>query len=216
MKMIANKIITLKVIPVLTAALLAAAPLAAKGRSGGILPGASAKDPVDIDAGKLDYFDKEQKLVYSGSVVVVNGPSTLKASRLILLLDKPQQGQESNGGSDRVRHIDAEGPVTLVSKDQIGTGDRGSYDRSENKVYLFGNVTLTQGDSVVKGDKLIYDTSTGQATVVEKPGQRVRSIFTPSEAKSNEAKPNEAKPNDAKSEKKEKKEPAPAAERRAD
>jgi lipopolysaccharide export system protein LptA len=185
------------ILPLATAALLAAAPLAAKGRSGGILPGASAKDPVDIDAGKLDYFDKEQKLVYSGGVVVVNGPSTLKASRLILLLDKQQQGQESNGGSDRVRHIDAEGPVTLVSKDQIGTGDHGSYDRSENKVYLTGNVTLTQGDSVVKGDKLIYDTASGQATVVEKPGQRVRSIFTPGEAKG---------------EKKEKKEPT--AERR--
>jgi len=187
------------VLPLAIAALLAAAPLAAKGRSGGILPGASAKDPVDIDAGKLDYFDKEQKLVYSGSVVVVNGPSTLKASRLILFLEKAQQGQEGNGGSDRVRHIDAEGPVTLVSKDQIGTGDRGSYDRSENKVYLIGNVTLTQGDSVVKGEKLIYDTASGQATVLEKPGQRVRSVFTPSEAKS---------------EKKEPKEPASAAEER--
>ncbi|HEY8063267.1 MAG TPA: LptA/OstA family protein [Methylosinus sp.] len=186
----------------LSAALLAAAPpAAAKGRSGGILPGASAKDPVDIDAGKLDFFDKEQKLVYSGSVVVVNGPSTLKASRLILFLDKAQQGQDGNGGSDRVRHIDAEGPVTLVSKDQIGTGDRGSYDRSENKVYLIGNVTLIQGDSVVKGEKLIYDTASGQATVLEKPGQRVRSIFTPGEAKG---------------EKKEKKEPAPATERHAD
>ncbi|WP_246728753.1 LptA/OstA family protein [Methylosinus sp. RM1] len=203
MKIVSMKIGSLKVIilPVAMAALLAAAPIAAKGRSGGILPGSSAKDPVDIDAGKLDYFDKEQKLVYSGGVVVVNGPSTLKASRLILLLDKAQQGQEGNGGSDRVRHIDAEGPVTLVSKDQIGTGDRGSYDRNESKVYLIGNVTLTQGDSVVKGDKLVYDTSTGQATVVEKPGQRVRSIFTPGEAKG---------------EKKEKKESAPAAERRAD
>ncbi|WP_159726406.1 lipopolysaccharide transport periplasmic protein LptA [Methylosinus sp. Ce-a6] len=165
------------------AAALAVAPLAAKGRSGGVLPGASAKDPIDIDAGKLDYFDKEQKLVYSGGVVVVNGPSTLKASRLILFLDKGQQAQESNGGSDRVRHIDAEGPVTLVSKDQIGAGDRASYDRGESKVYLVGNVTLTQGDSVVKGEKLVYDTATGQATVLEKPGQRVRSVFTPSEAK---------------------------------
>jgi lipopolysaccharide export system protein LptA len=114
---------------------------------------------------------------------VVNGPSTLKASRLIVLLDKAQPGQEDNGGSDRVKHIDAEGPVTLVSKDQIGSGDRGSFDRAESKVYLIGNVTLTKGDNVTKGEKLVYDTATGQATVVEKPGQRVRSVFTPSEAK---------------------------------
>lgn len=168
-------------------AIAAASPLSAKGRSGGILPGASAKDPLDIDAGKLDYFDKEQRLVYSGSVIVVNGPSTLKASRLTIFLDSNtgQGGAGSATGSDRVKHIDAEGPVTLVSKDQIGTGDKGSYDRGENKVYLVGNVTLSQGENVTKGEKLIYDTTTGQAVVLgaQSQGGRVRSIFTPSEAK---------------------------------
>jgi lipopolysaccharide export system protein LptA len=165
-------------------ALSAVSPLAAKGRSGGILPGASAKDPVDIDAGKLDYFDKEQKLVYSGSVVVTNGPSTLKASRLVIFLDGSGQGKAGTG-SDRVKHIDAEGPVTLVSKEQIGTGDRGSYDRGENKVYLIGNVTLSQGDNVAKGERLVYDIATGQATVLggQSQGGRVRSVFTPGEAK---------------------------------
>lgn len=171
----------------LALALAAATPLCAKGRSGGILPGASAKDPLDIDAGKLDYFDKEQRLVYSGSVVVVNGPSTLKASRLIIFLDGSGQGGGAATGSDRVKHIDAEGPVTLVSKDQIGTGDKGSYDRGENKVYLIGNVTLSQGENVAKGEKLVYDVTTGQATVLggQTQGGRVRSIFTPSDAKSN-------------------------------
>lgn len=162
-----------------------AAPLHAKGRSGGILPGATSKDPLDIDAGKLDYFDKEQRLVYSGSVVVVNGPSTLKASRLTILLDGAGQG--AGTGSDRVKHIDADGPVTLVSKDQIGTGDKGSYDRGENKVYLIGNVTLSQGENVAKGEKLVYDIATGQATILggqsSQGGGRVRSIFTPGEAK---------------------------------
>jgi lipopolysaccharide export system protein LptA len=163
--------------------LMGAAPASAKsgGRSGGILPGATAKDPLNIDAGKLDYFDQEQKLVYSGSVIVTNGPSTLKAARLIIFLD----GKGSAGGAtsnDRVKHIDAEGPVTLVSKDQIGTGDRGSYDKAENKVYLTGNVTLTQGENVVKGERLVYDVTSGVATVQGGGGQtggRVRSTFTP-------------------------------------
>lgn len=156
-----------------------AAPALAKGRSNGILPGATAKDPVDIDAGKLDYFDKEQRLVYSGGVIVINGPSTLKASRLTILLDKAQDGGAATGG-DRVRHIDADGPVTLVSKDQIGVGDHGAYDRGENKIYLTGNVTLTQGENIAKGDRLVYDVGSGQATMM---GQRVRSVFTPGEAK---------------------------------
>lgn len=169
--------------PALVALALAfPAPAGARaGRSSGILPGATAKDPLNIDAGKLDYFDKEQKLVYSGSVIVTNGPSTLKATRLTIFLDGGGQGAEAGQASnDRVKHIDAEGPVTLVSKDQIGAGDRGVYDRAENKVYLTGNVTLSQGDNVTKGQKLIYDIGSGLAVM---QGGRVRSTFTPGSLK---------------------------------
>ena len=45
-----------------------------------MLPGTNSHEPINIDAGKLDYYDKEQKLVYSGGVVAVQGDSTLKAS----------------------------------------------------------------------------------------------------------------------------------------
>ncbi len=162
------------------AALVLVSPALAKGRPGGILPGASAKDPLNIDAGKLDYFDQEQKLVYSGSVIVTNGPSTLKATRLIIFLEG-KGAPDSAASNDRVKHIDADGPVTLVSKDQIGTGDRGSYDKADNKVYLTGNVTLTQGDNIVKGDRLVYDVASGVATVQGGGGRggRVQSTFTP-------------------------------------
>jgi lipopolysaccharide export system protein LptA len=166
----------------LAVALIALAqPAAAKGRSGGILPGATAKDPLNIDAGKLDYFDKEQKMVYSGSVIVTNGPSTLKASKLTITL--AEAGAQGTATNDRVKHIEADGPVTLVSKDQVGTGDHGSYDKAENKVHLIGNVTLTQGDNVIKGERLVYDTVTGMATVQGGAGDsgRVKSIFTPKE-----------------------------------
>jgi lipopolysaccharide export system protein LptA len=171
-----------KFVFLLAACLIAAgAPAFAKGRTSGILPGASAKDPLNIDAGALDFFDKEQKLIYSGSVIVTNGPSTLKASRLIIFLEG--KGDAAAIGNDRVRHIDAEGPVTLVSKDQVATGDRGSYDKAENKVYLTGNVTITQGESVVRGERAVYDVASGAATILAGPSQggRVRSTFTPKE-----------------------------------
>ena len=52
---------------------------AEKPGSGAILPGGNAKDPVNIDAAKLDYFDKEQKLVYTGNVIATQGESKLQA-----------------------------------------------------------------------------------------------------------------------------------------
>ena len=36
-----------------------------------LLPGTNAKAPISIEADKLVYFDKEQKAVYSGNVIVI-------------------------------------------------------------------------------------------------------------------------------------------------
>ena len=161
-----------------------------------LLPGAGSKEPVNIDAGKLDYFDKEQKLVYTDDVVAVQGDSTLKASVLTIFLQKqdtanpggatapastpPSGGLGAPGQGSSVRHMEATGPVTLISKDQIGTGDNATYDKAENRVYLNGNVTLSQGTNVTQGDRLIYDLTNGQAQVFSgDTNPRVKSVFTP-------------------------------------
>jgi lipopolysaccharide export system protein LptA len=155
----------------------AVAAVAEKPRSGAILPGGDSKEPVNIDAAKLDYFDTEQKLVYTGNVVATQGQSKMEATTLVIYLT-PKDAAAPAGApssSSQVRRMEAAGPVTVISKDQIGTGDSGIYEKSENKVYLIGNVTLTQGPNVTKGDKLIYDLTTKQAAVTG----RVRSMFLP-------------------------------------
>ena len=68
----------------------------------------------------------------------------------------------------------AAGPVTMVQKDQVGTGDNAVYDKAADTVVLSGNVVLTQGENVTKGDKLVYDLKSGHATVT---GKRVSGMF---------------------------------------
>jgi ABC-type branched-subunit amino acid transport system ATPase component len=51
--------------------------------------------------------------------------------------------------------------VTITSKDQVGTGDRGVYEKSESKVYLYGNVTLSEGTNVTRGDRLVLHARRG-------------------------------------------------------
>ena len=165
---------------IFAAALAAANAPALAQKSTPILPGASSKEPISIDAGKLDYFDKDQKLVYSGAVVAAQGESRLKASVLTIFLEPAP----SNANGHQMRRMEAQGPVTITSKDQIGTGDSGIYDKAENKVLLTGHVTLSQGANVTKGERLTYDLNTNQAVVVggsTAQGGRVRSIFTPGE-----------------------------------
>lgn len=170
------------------AALAQKAQKAAAG-GGSVLPGGDSGKPINITAAKLDYFDKEQKLIYTGDVIAIQGESTLKSSVLTIFLnpkkaDAPGQTAPQGGTNGRVRHMIAKGPVTLVQRDQIGTGDNGVYDKPSNTVVLTGHVVLTQGANVSKGDKLVYDLKSGQAVV---SGGRVSSMFIPDDAGSQPA-----------------------------
>jgi lipopolysaccharide export system protein LptA len=175
--------------------------------SAAIFPGTNSKEPISIDADKLVYYDKERKAVYSGNVVVVQGDTKMTCSVMTVLLDRaPTQGasQPANGEpgpatDSGVKHLDATGPVTVVSKTQVATGDRGSYDKAEDKVWLIGHVTLSDGQNVTKGDKLTYDLKNGLAIVdTSAKSGRVHGQFVPKsngDAKSGgDAKADAAKP----------------------
>ncbi|PNG27263.1 LptA/OstA family protein [Methylocella silvestris] len=188
----------------LVALALSVGARAAEQQGGAVLPGGDSKEPIHIEAAKLDYFDKEQKLIYTGNVVATQGGSTLKSSVLVLYLtpktDPDQAGVPSS--SSQLRRMEATGPVTMITKDQVSTGDRGVYEKGENKLYLYDNVTVTQGTNVTKGDKMTYDLTTKKAIV----SGRVKSMFLPettaqkdNSAKSAAPKEDAAKPKKPKS-----------------
>jgi lipopolysaccharide export system protein LptA len=153
-----------------------------------IFPGTNSKEPISIDADKLVYYDKERKAVYSGNVVVIQGDTKMTCSAMTVLLDRaPTQGgahpadsPSAPTGDAGVRHLDATGPVTVVSKTQVATGDSGSYDKAQDKVWLIGHVTLSDGQNVTKGDRLTYDLKSGLATVdTSSKSGRVHGQFVP-------------------------------------
>jgi len=201
-----------RAIALIIAALACATELAAAKTvsSTPVLPGANSKEPISIEADKLNYFDKEQKAVYTGNVVVIQGDSKLTCSVLTIFLAKtdaatpgaapgpaagaaatpaagpgaapaaaatPAAGGGPTPGGNQVKHMEAAGPVTLISKTQVATGDRGTYDKEQNKVWLFDHVTMSDGGNVTEGDKLTYDMTTGEAVVEVHKAGRVKGLF---------------------------------------
>jgi lipopolysaccharide export system protein LptA len=182
---------------------VAAAP-AKSDSSTPLLPGTNSKAPISIEADKLVYFDKEQKAIYTGNVVVIQGDTKMTCSAMTIFMEKnsapaqpagaktgdaktgdaakPADGSAAtpSASSSGVKHLDATGPVTLLSKTQVATGDKAAYDKAQNKVWLIGNVTLSDGGNVTKGDKLTYDLTTGEATIDTGPeANRVKGLFIP-------------------------------------
>jgi len=183
---------------------------AGKNRSFGDL--GSSKEPIKIDADKLDVFDRESRAVFSGNVVAVQGETTMKCTTLTVFYE-PRKGEAQAGAKpapapapaaqgsadSQIRKIDCKGPVTIVSKTQVATGDNATFDRVANKVHLLGNVALSDGPNVTRGDRLVYDLNTSIANVETNPGSRVKALFVPGSAPERpgggEAKPKNAATN---------------------
>ena len=181
--------------PAQGASAAAAAAPAKKERGGagplGNLGGAGSKEPIKIDADRLDVFDKEGKAVFKGNVVAVQGETTMRCTTLTVFYERQSQKDAGQAGApkaqpaaaaspnDSVKHIDCAGPVTVVSKDQIATSDNATFDRVANKVVLTGNAALSQCQNVTRGERIVYDLNTGVANVETTPGGRVKALFVP-------------------------------------
>jgi lipopolysaccharide export system protein LptA len=146
--------------------------------------GSNNKEPIKIDADRLDVFDKEQRAVFTGNVVAVQGESTIQCAELTVLYEQQRTrgraAPPASGQTDgAIRRIDCKGPVTIVSRTQTATGDNAVFDRAANRILLTGNVALSDGPNVTLGERIVYDLNSGVANVETKPGGRVRALFVP-------------------------------------
>jgi lipopolysaccharide export system protein LptA len=199
-------------------ALFAAHPAAAQPSTASATPGPfqgmmndQKKDqPVQIEAATLEVRDKDKKATFSGNVQVVQGDTTMKCQRLVVFYGQevgiggekqasaaPVTTSKSTPGmpqgAQNIRRIEAQGGVTVLTKDQNARGDLGIYDLQSKTITLSGHVTVSQGQNVISGERVVVDTVTGNAKVesgssnpggnTAAPGQatgRVKALIQPS------------------------------------
>jgi len=163
--------------------------------------GGSGKDPIKIDADRLDVFDRENKAIFAGNVVAVQGESTIRCSTMTVFYKrgKDTSGKDTLGKGDGkvaeatdatparnpaengIQKVDCAGPVTVVQKDQVATGDHAVFDQDAKRIVLTGNVVLSQCQNVTRGQRLVYDMNTGRANMDPVAGGRVSALFVPGE-----------------------------------
>jgi lipopolysaccharide export system protein LptA len=175
----------------------------------------NSDQPIQIDAATLEVRDKEKMATFAGEVQVVQGDTTIKCQKLVVYYgpepgtaaasqakkqqqqppppqQAPPQSQQVAGLPARqqdIRRIEALGGVTVISKDQTASGDRGVYDLKTKTITLVHHVTVAQGKNVLHGERVVVDTVSGNAHIdsnVEaetgapaKPPGRVRVLILP-------------------------------------
>jgi lipopolysaccharide export system protein LptA len=148
----------------------------------------NSKEPVQINADKLEMRDKEGMAIFTGNVSVAQGPTLLKSGKMTVFFsksdDKGGQGAAQAGGlgAAGIDHLEVNDKVYLKSGTQIATGDKGTFDAKTQTLTLTGQkVVLSDGDNVATGCKLTANTGTGKAFLESCKGQsgRVSIILTP-------------------------------------
>lgn len=152
--------------PLLTALILAAAPAAAQTTTfGGMRADTSA--PVEVAADNLSVNQADGSAVFTGNVVIGQGAMRLSADKVTVIY--------AEGGTSRIRSLDAAGNVTLVSGPDAAEAQAATYDVAGGHVTLTGDVVLSQGRNVLTGNTMQVDLATGTAQVQG----RVRSVLQP-------------------------------------
>jgi lipopolysaccharide export system protein LptA len=148
--------------------------------------GGNSKDPIRIDADKLEVFDKDQKAVYTGDVVAVRGTTTIRASTMTIYYDNAKQGQggqAANAGAPptqdgALKRIEFKGPVNVVNCSQTASSNELIYDAQAKTVTLKGNAVVADGPNVQRGEVMVYNTDESVARITN-PGGRVQAVVTP-------------------------------------
>ncbi|WP_407865905.1 LptA/OstA family protein [Phyllobacterium phragmitis] len=152
----------------------------------------NGKEPVQINADRLEMRDKEGIAIFTGNVSVVQGQTVLKSGKMTVYYarsgenngSQQAQTQAAAGGlgAAGIDHLEVSDKVYLKSGTQIATGDSGTYDAKTQTMTLQGKkVVLSDGDNVATGCKLTANTGTGRAFLESCKGQsgRVSIILTP-------------------------------------
>ncbi len=149
------------------------------------------KKPIEINADTLEVFQQENRAVFTGNVVAIQGAVRLKSDRMNVFYaqadtqpanDKSKNKTPSQGAIDR---IEVTGNVFLSTPQETASGTEGEYNVKAEEVRLNGNVVLTRENNVLKGDKLVYSFATGKSQLtaggIAQNGkkERVRALFVP-------------------------------------
>jgi lipopolysaccharide export system protein LptA len=126
-----------------------------------LLPGGNSKEPISIEADKLVYFDKEQKAIYSGSVVAIQGDTRLTCSIMTVHMTKtaaagaPAAGAAPAAGTSAVGASAVGAPAVKVA--DAGPAAPSAESSSVSHLDCAGPVTVLSKTQTATGDSAVYD-----------------------------------------------------------
>jgi lipopolysaccharide export system protein LptA len=144
--------------------------------------GRDAKQPVDVTAEQLYINDTQHYAVFTGSVVAVQGDTTLKTPELRIayegkaadsLTSAKSDGPKADaaGGSSRLsRMLAGKGAVITIGTDRRISADQADFDAKADTALFTGNVLINQQKNVLQGRRMFVDRKSNKSRL-DSPGE---------------------------------------------
>ena len=108
---------------------------------------AKGKNPVQIEADNLVVFRKEQKIVFTGKVVMKRAPTVIHCRRLTAYY------RENDW---EVRKAICQNDVSIVHGDTFAKCNKATFDNINGVITMDGAPVIYQGNQIFRGDVLKY------------------------------------------------------------
>jgi lipopolysaccharide export system protein LptA len=116
-----------------------------------------SRAPVSFDAARIEWQDRQNRVVLTGDVRVVQAGLALQSSRMLLEYD--------DAGELRIDRITANGAVNVTRGNERASGDTAIYDFNRRVITMAGNVRLRRGADTLNGGRLVIDLQSGLSSV---------------------------------------------------
>ncbi|HPD56980.1 MAG TPA: LptA/OstA family protein [Smithellaceae bacterium] len=154
----------------------------------------SREEPIEINSDRMDAYNQEKLVKFSGHAVVKQGDKLLKADELRLYYKEEPKKQVKKGkkpfdASGIMDRISATGNVSSTQGERTVSGDEATYYHETGQVIITGNVVMREGKNVVKGCRVTIYLNENKGKVEQcEPGtsERVQAIIYPQDIKSKE------------------------------
>ncbi len=144
--------------------------------------------PIEIVSDRLDAYNEEKLVVFSGNVVATQKDKVIRANQLFVYYkkkkdDKAAKNPATDTEAGDLDKIEAKGNVRITQGKRIVTGEDGVFYNDEQKIVMTGNPVMTEGNNVIRGDKIIVLLDEDRGVVESSKEKRVTAIIYPEEAK---------------------------------
>jgi len=163
-----------------------------------ILQGLKGKEgkggPIEITSDRLDAFNENKMVVFSGNVIAVQEDKTIYADTLNIFykkepdarskaqtkpLAKPEAKKNPEAAGGELDRIEAVGNVRIVQQNRLVTGDKAVYIQNEQKIIVTGNPVLKEGDNIIKGERVVVLLDENKGIVESSKQKRVTAVINP-------------------------------------